>query len=907
MKIYRRYHNLRLLNCSLGKFCWTHLFFVTCFLSTYCFQGNDAVPLDIGSPASFECHAIFDETFQRHKQLGCSCKCWIWCNNKQKCLNWSFSSNFSQLLLNLSDDSLLYNSLITTYSSCCSSPSNQASIYKNTNPKYNFICNRTRNGLQSSLCDISWGNEACCVIMSANNTDCSYFILHPFSSVNEVNTNPFTKHLKDNTNSEETTSTKSDFLPGIEVSENEGAVLEPFQTLARVVDKKIEPSTNVENPKTFDVSEEKKRNSRHILEVADSTNAINGELFTDDTFQQVENSYHLSSSGTSGVRTKTFEKIEATERPLSLRPSGRTTPISPRENDTLSPAAGVIIYDVLEDKPASREYLSQYTWDASIALLYNDIYPGEVLGTTFQIVTDGSNEILFNDIILSNWGYSYIFEIKLRARETDYWNLTCLIGPFDVDMLDTHELPLIDSEEFRALRLVFDGDYQRIARDKRKFEIFFLNRFGRAYPKVRWKNVSLSEGSVIVDAVITGLTEDLDKTSGRLAEDIGSGKANIQYESDRIWKASRISVPSRKLLEETSDSQTAEEGGGGLSVAWIVAIAINVILIVIFILTIIYCWFRRKKKAQTQSSGSAVRLFDGHPDDTMYANKAAINNKSMEQKAALIDPGHRGVFTIEDETRKQMEHHNHGPDERCTCYSPTCYCSTGDKRQEDIRMAEENEDDPQGYPTPSPPPAFPTPVPSPEPEEYWRPDSFQPEEEEEDEDMFLPGTVSEPEPEKPREDRFYVYHADLDGSRELFGQVYLPVDSFLSEVRKAIEKDRELSEAIRKSEYRFVDENLEEIMTYQESSLDLERVFPSQEINIQFLQKKKEKKEPKVAKMPKIPAYVGPLGICSASDCTRAAKIKCLDCRNTAYCSKRCMSDDIKEHRRACYKPAWRL
>lgn len=46
---------------------------------------------------------------------------------------------------------------------------------------------------------------------------------------------------------------------------------------------------------------------------------------------------------------------------------------------------------------------------------------------------------------------------------------------------------------------------------------------------------------------------------------------------------------------------------------------------------------------------------------------------------------------------------------------------------------------------------------------------------------------------------------------------------------------------------------------------------------------------------------VGPLGICNTSDCTKAAKIKCLDCRNVAYCTKRCMVADAKDHKRNCF------
>ncbi|KFM59363.1 hypothetical protein X975_13587, partial [Stegodyphus mimosarum] len=54
--------------------------------------------------------------------------------------------------------------------------------------------------------------------------------------------------------------------------------------------------------------------------------------------------------------------------------------------------------------------------------------------------------------------------------------------------------------------------------------------------------------------------------------------------------------------------------------------------------------------------------------------------------------------------------------------------------------------------------------------------------------------------------------------------------------------------------------------------------------------------EPPVFKRQKPPAYVGPLGICNAADCMRAAKVKCLDCRNVAYCTKRCMRLDAKDH-----------
>lgn len=76
----------------------------------------------------------------------------------------------------------------------------------------------------------------------------------------------------------------------------------------------------------------------------------------------------------------------------------------------------------------------------------------------------------------------------------------------------------------------------------------------------------------------------------------------------------------------------------------------------------------------------------------------------------------------------------------------------------------------------------------------------------------------------------------MSGSREPIGQIYLKVDNFLSETRRAIDHDKNLSEVIEGREYRFLDENLDTVLNYQAYSLDLERVQgPSQGINIQYL------------------------------------------------------------------------
>ncbi|GBN08338.1 hypothetical protein AVEN_3936-1, partial [Araneus ventricosus] len=135
----------------------------------------------------------------------------------------------------------------------------------------------------------------------------------------------------------------------------------------------------------------------------------------------------VSSTGSPDIVPWTSDYITVTERELFLRPSGRRLPINARENYILSPAAGVIIYDVINNSPADTKYLAKYTWIGSIGLLYDDVYPGQVVGNTSRVLEDGSTEILFSDVVLSSWGYSYILKINVRAQETTYWNLTQFI------------------------------------------------------------------------------------------------------------------------------------------------------------------------------------------------------------------------------------------------------------------------------------------------------------------------------------------------------------------------------------------------------------------------------------------------------------------------------------------------
>lgn len=61
-------------------------------------------------------------------------------------------------------------------------------------------------------------------------------------------------------------------------------------------------------------------------------------------------------------------------------------------------------------------------------------------------------------------------------------------------MINDYDLPLIDSDDFRKFRLVYDSNYNIIRGKNERFSIQLLNFFGKVYSAVRWKNLTIQEG-----------------------------------------------------------------------------------------------------------------------------------------------------------------------------------------------------------------------------------------------------------------------------------------------------------------------------------------------------------------------------------------------------------------------------
>lgn len=378
-----------------------------------------------------------------------------------------------------------------------------------------------------------------------------------------------------------------------------------------------------------------------------------------------------------------------------------------------------------------------------------------------------------------------------------------------------------------------------------------------------------------------------------------------------------------------------------------------------------HCKARQEGTDRLLSGNSSIHMmeknYDGEPD-RMYNEKAA--NLSGNEKAALLD---HSVFTVEDE-KKRLEDEadrystpingrNSSHEPRCTCGTLDCTCNQrnnlpfgpryGSSPQTNRQFPPQEEDDNEfAYDEQR----------QNEVEDVWKPPSRTYSASSRNilnDDDYLPGAISpvddieesvrppptppvtnptpiyqpkiEPKPEK----KYYVYMVtDEYGSRECIGFIKLTDnDTTLKELRYKIENAEPVITEVIGKDYKFVTEDFQDI-TYQEGSLYADRIYPSQGINIRLAKvepsydnfsnhnnvnnhnydnKPKQTSIRRTDSKRKPPPYVGPLGVCGASDCDKPARIKCLDCNNIAYCSTRCMRLDGPIHKKSCYKPPWRI
>ncbi|XP_055950861.1 uncharacterized protein LOC129984942 [Argiope bruennichi] len=249
---------------------WTKKFLAVLLLwICCCCPGDESHPLSTTShvqSVTLECHVILEDLYGRYAQLACSCKCWLRCQETQKCLKWYslIRSVASSISFHSSELSTLKEILANTYSSCCEQLSASLFQREGNTPDFTLECSASSKiPANLSHCGIDWGHSCCLVFCSdnVNHDACSYFkpdsSIHHLSSFNQLQQQhlPTTRHeqteeVKEKEEKRENVfhqsrqrRQSSGFLPPfrIEILETikEIAVLQPFNLSIRLVDNNI--------------------------------------------------------------------------------------------------------------------------------------------------------------------------------------------------------------------------------------------------------------------------------------------------------------------------------------------------------------------------------------------------------------------------------------------------------------------------------------------------------------------------------------------------------------------------------------------------------------------------------------------------------------------------------------------
>ncbi|XP_076373027.1 uncharacterized protein LOC143257888 [Tachypleus tridentatus] len=677
------------------------------------------------------------------------------------------------------------------------------------------------------------------------------------------------------------------------------------------------------------------------------------------TFTVVDDGANSTSS--SKPPPATFGPIIVKHRPLYLVQVSNGVPYNVKENGSLEAYIGVRIYDELTKKPAHWTALGNGTWKANVDFLYNDIYNANLLGEKQIIQQNGKNEFLFNDLRIDKWGYRYYLKVTVTDDSKIRDPLKLTIGPFDIGKAIDESTVIITSKATRLVTMSFNQDFSLVSTDPVRFHVYFLNTFGRKFSDVEWTNCSSSAGSVITKAYIQGTEENLDKATSGLSKE-----QEIVYDGKQ-FPLSKVSVDN-KGQETGTNGQTEltnpkpSTARKGLPPAWIVAIVINCVLVALFFLFLFYCYCTKRKK-NSRNSDTVETGFTGRPRQmyigTVESPPIGPVYGARDERLSFVGDVNHYSDSFGNRPPSCMEPH-------CTCSTPECYC---DDPQFDPNVQNYyscySEFDPNLqnnhlYVPPDLDPnvqnSHPTAIQK-QVEETEKPEQ-QKQQEVEDENLDfllqevteetedvradtrnshkvsspsnntlseLPGAVggeddnmedeisdSKTEEDKEQNRKKYLVYLMLDeeGSRECIGHLWLPSNNpvTLTQVRNYLAQAAPSVKEVTRHKYNFINESFREI-TFQEGALLVDRIYPSQGINIQLIKKDEPIKEKKSngKKKEKVQRYYGPLGKCTEPECEKPARIKCTDCGQSAYCSTRCLRIDGPSHKKVCYRSPWKI
>ncbi|XP_077507347.1 uncharacterized protein LOC144116893 [Amblyomma americanum] len=388
-----------------------------------------------------------------------------------------------------------------------------------------------------------------------------------------------------------------------------------------------------------------------------------------------------------------------------------------------------------------------------------------------------------------------------------------------------------------------------------------------------------------------------------------------------------------------------EEQASGLPSAWVAAIAVNVVLVALFLVFVLYCYIRSRKRAkgapfpeergfETQMDKATTQpLALEAPRPLAWPPSAAVEHRQLDLPVISTHSAsvHRtkSVPQLIAEMSARMFMHEEPFDLSGSTETPIIEGVDDDEEPElkDLSPDESEEELPS-----EPLPAFGDALGS-EPLVTLPASRVH---QAANNGAFLPGAPTSP--------KGILYQVCLlaGGGRDCVGSLELPLEQpvTLAELRAAFSHapDPVLRELATLS--RFVTEAHRPLSPAEEATYVVHQVYPSRAVMLRDTTEVPEASPPfwegpppssatppvishdpevnpslTTKVMPTRPwrkmnnsvhSYVGPLGVCQRPDCNQAGRVKCIDCGLASYCTSRCLKADAARHSLSCYRPPWR-
>ena len=202
------------------------------------------------------------------------------------------------------------------------------------------------------------------------------------------------------------------------------------------------------------------------------------------------------------------------------------------------------------------------------------------------------------------------------------------------------------------LRLVFDADYSVIVRGREaSFKAAVLAELSRLFPNALIHNVTISEGSIIVEFTLSSASRNTILTALEYVEDLPQGGVSITFAGHNLSSSSFVAVT--YTLTPAEDTAKGSSTRQYIIIGSAVGGALLVVLVAIVLAVVVYCVCgisASKKKCMVLPMDSSPdvaveqNVYITNPSAGPFANPSPLPGETMseepplQRRAALLTP-----------------------------------------------------------------------------------------------------------------------------------------------------------------------------------------------------------------------------------------------------------------------------